>query len=436
MIVKQMFPLSAEEKQVAEPARTTIPQEVLEKICRKLKMENADATLGKIQGLSRSTYLVVTPILYERVTITSSKGVHFFGLFDPIAADYTSPAIEPIKDITAAYEDPSIHPIELSLAKRLRYHLAQTKNVQIDLHLEHLSPISTSYLSILRDLDQAHQETFFPRVRGISLGPHILDGDVHNRRLGGLSKFTHSFHSISAVCLHYRSDMPTPARRDDYQAENTPLGLFNWLLDSDFMETQISGSPYGKDVSDWTIHNVTTRLWNCPSIHNKDVNLRASFRQDYVAPRATIYGKEPWDFKQPLPESLSWSSTWRMALIAWSVGALHDFDDYHDPEIYHRAWTIVNPFVHTQQVQLDGETDLSIFSGNDQESRENLRRQIKRLLEIDPPHASERVPEFLPKWKRAMRKSIREMRILSDQEAAQEPPCTVCGGKCLMNTLV
>ena len=102
-----------------------LPVELMSMVIKELTDNHSLGTLAKLQSTSRAMYNMVTPALYQHITIDQYQAVKLFGLFE------TFPRSDNSIFLQSTPTDPSVHLIDLHIAHRLRFAFSNTRTLSL-----------------------------------------------------------------------------------------------------------------------------------------------------------------------------------------------------------------------------------------------------------------------------------------------------------------
>lgn len=203
-------------------------------ICQLLKRRNLDRSLAQVQQTSRSIYVIVTPILYDNVTLYAANGAKFFGVFDLIPSEDLHLACQPT---TKKYDKD--HPMDMPLPVRIRYNFNCVRSMLVK---QPPGLDGSRCYDVMTALKSFHRETMFPHLISVSFGADTVAQCFVNwdPSLGTATRALLSNPSIKNVCLHYLITEPEFAlprvSNPECYVENTRVVIENDFMDDEFSQ--------------------------------------------------------------------------------------------------------------------------------------------------------------------------------------------------------
>lgn len=383
MILSMIAPIQPDNT----PFSHSLPNEILQLICRQLKELRLSRTLSNFQSVSRSLYDISTPILYNTIRFDSvDSTVKFFGVFDLISIDDLHLACQSAKKI------PNCHPIDMPLPLRLRHNARYVRKMLVN-EVPNIDGLATRYEKVRGALDNLHEEAVFPSLLSLSLGldavKNLFDldnGPQWSMPLGDL------FHipSIRHVCLHL-GDEASPA---------------DWAVDLHKQTLTIVFSPMSGSLSTITYHHVTSQ--DVPAIQRYQGQAQAR-----VGFANTITDDD--HFASASSESDSLDARGRQIIRSFFL-ARDTADKYPDAKM-----TVFRPSANL----IDDDTSFTEQTSCKKNTKSFRRRLVKNMREKYRTQTVYREHQESPAV------LLGRIKLLSDEEADMEPPCIVCGGKYL-----
>jgi hypothetical protein len=102
---------------------SSFPIDIIPIIAQYLQLDRASGTVASLQSLCRTTYYLITPILYAKIRITEHSWDKLFGLFENVSRSEIHPPAEVIKQVVANWRQP----LDLPAYVRLRWFFSLIK---------------------------------------------------------------------------------------------------------------------------------------------------------------------------------------------------------------------------------------------------------------------------------------------------------------------